>query len=196
MELTEIRGSLFGYKKADVIRYISELNEQHTAAVDNKKFEYDLLKNETDAVIKLLKDNADTQKTSIDELQAQIEAMTSELTATAASLAEYKEMYNEISAEAEELRTKSDIIATAIINAERCAGTLVEEARQNADTIMQQAQEKVDIEKQRLLRAKVCVSDIRTQLANVMLQINSALGTAENDIEVKIKSVDKVENVK
>ena len=192
MELTEIRSSLFGYKKADVIRYISELNEQHTAAVDNKKFEYDLLKNETDAVIKLLKDNADNQKVSIDELQAQIETMTSELTATAASLAEYKEMYNEISAEAEELRTKSDVIATAIINAERCAGTLVEEARQNADTIMQQAQEKVDMEKQRLLKAKGCVADIRTQLANVMLQINSALGTAENDIEVKIKSVDKV----
>ena len=191
MEITEIRSSMFGYKKADVIRYINELNDLHTATVDNKDFEYTNLKNETDAVIKNLKANTDTQKISIDELQAQLENITAELETTVASLGEYKEMYETLCAETEELRAKSDVIATAIINAERCAGTLVEEARQNADVIMHQAQERVDLEKQRLLKAKGCVADIRAQLSNVMLQINSALGSAENDIDIKIKSVER-----
>ena len=191
MEITEIRSSMFGYKKADVIRYINELNDLHTATVDNKDFEYTNLKNETDEVIKNLKADTDTQKTSIDELQAQLESITAELADTAKSLGEYKDMYDSLCAETEELRTKSDLIATAIINAERCAGTLVEEARQNADVIMHQAQERVDLEKQRLLKAKGCVADIRAQLSNVMLQINSALGSAENDIDIKIKSVER-----
>lgn len=195
MELTEIRGSLFGYKKSDVIRYINELNDLHSATVDNKEFEYNTLKDETDAVIKNLQDNTDIQKNSIEELTAQIESVTAELTATVASLNEYKELYENICAETEELRNKSEFISTAIINAEKCAGILVDEARQNADVIMHQAQEKVDLETQRLLKAKGCVSDIRAQLANVMLQINSALGSAENDIDVKIKSVDRLENV-
>ena len=195
MELTEIRSSLFGYKKSDVIRYINELNDLHTATVDNKDFEYNTLKDETDAVIKNLKDNTDIQKTSIDELSAQIEAVTAELTSTAAALGEYKELYDSLLAETEDLRNKSEIISTAIINAEKCAGILVDEARQNADVIMHQAQERGDLETQRLLKAKGCVADIRAQLANVMLQINSALGSAENDIDVKIKSVEKSEFV-
>ena len=193
MELTEIKSTLFGYSKSDVIRYISELNDLHTATVDNKSFEYNELKDETDAIIKNLKHNADVQKNSIDELQAQIDSLTAELADTAKALDEYKEMYEALKQETEDLRNKSELIVTAIINAERCAGTLVEEARQNADTIMKQAQQKVDIEKQRLFKAKGCVADIRSQLANVMVQINSALGTAENDIELKIKSVDKAE---
>ncbi|MBQ7902073.1 MAG: hypothetical protein IJ365_08960 [Clostridia bacterium] len=192
MELTEIRSSLFGYKKADVVRYISELNELHTAELDNKSFEYKALKDETDAMINILKENGATQKNSIADLQGQVEAMAAELSKTAAALEEYKNMYDTLNVETEELRTKSNAISTAIINAEKCAGTLVDEARQNADNIMQQAQAKVDFEKQKLIKAKGCVADIRAQLSNVMMQINSALGTAESDIEVKIKSMDKV----
>lgn len=192
MELTEIRSSLFGYKKTDVVRYISELNELHTAELDNKSFEYKALKDETDAMINILKENGDTQKNSIADLQGQVEAMAAELNKTAAALEEYKNMYETLSVETDELRTKSNAISTAIISAEKCAGTLVDEARQNADNIMQQAQAKVDFEKQKLLKAKSCVADIRAQLSNVMMQINSALGTAETDIEVKIKSMDKV----
>lgn len=195
MELTEIRSSLFGYKKTDVIRYINELNDLHSATVDNKDFEYNTLKDETDAVIKNLEANTDIQKNSIDELSAQIEAVTAELTATVSALNEYKEMYESLSTETEDLRAKSEFISTAIINAEKCAGILVDEARQNADVIMHQAQERVDLETQRLLKAKGCVADIRAQLANVMLQINSALGSAENDIEKKIKSVETPETV-
>ena len=195
MELTEIRSSLFGYKKTDVIRYINDLNYLHSATVDNKDFEYNTLKDETDAVIKNLEANTDIQKNSIDELSAQIEAVTAELTATVSALNEYKEMYESLSTETEDLRAKSEFISTAIINAEKCAGILVDEARQNADVIMHQAQERVDLETQRLLKAKGCVADIRAQLANVMLQINSALGSAENDIEKKIKSVETPETV-
>lgn len=195
MELTEIRSSLFGYKKTDVIRYINELNDLHSATVDNKDFEYNTLKDETDAVIKNLEANTDIQKNSIEELSAQIEAVTAELTATVSALNEYKEMYESLSTETEDLRAKSEFISTAIINAEKCAGILVDEARQNADVIMHQAQERVDLETQRLLKAKGCVADIRAQLANVMLQINSALGSAENDIEKKIKSVETPETV-
>ena len=195
MELTEIRSSLFGYKKTDVIRYINELNDLHSATVDNKDFEYNTLKDETDAVIKNLEANTDIQKNSIDELSAQIEAVTAELTATVSALNEYKEMYESLSTETEDLRAKSEFISTAIINAEKCAGILVDEARQNADVIMHQAQERVDLETQRLLKAKGCVADIRAQLANVMLQINSALGSAENDIEKKIKSMETPETV-
>ena len=191
MELTEIRSSLFGYNKADVIQYISELNETHQAQLDNKNFEYQTLKDNNDATIKNLEENADAQKSDIADLQQQLADTAARLAETASSLNEYKELYDALNAEAEELRSKSDVISTAIINAERCADMLVNDARNNADNIMQQAQEMVDLEKQRLLKAKGCVSDIRAQLANVMLQINSALGSAEQDIDIKIKSVEK-----
>ena len=115
MELTEIRGSLFGYKKSDVIRYINELNDLHSATVDNKDFEYNTLKDETDAVIKNLKDTADTQKTGIDELTAQIESITAELTATASALGEYKEMYESLFAETEDLRILVILVAEVLV---------------------------------------------------------------------------------
>ena len=53
------------------------------------------------------------------------------------------------------------------------------------------AQKKVEFEKDRLAKAKDYVSDIRKQFNELALQINSVLGTTENDIEVKINTIEK-----
>ena len=51
MELTEVKSSLFGYKKNDVVRYISELNELHTAAIEAKTEEYAEFKSKSEKEI-------------------------------------------------------------------------------------------------------------------------------------------------
>lgn len=191
MELTQIKGSMFGYKKADVVQYISELNELHTAEVSNRQEQLDELKSSSEAEIKALKKDNEELKSKVEDLSEQLNLVVTELNSTLSALDNLKNEHNNLLDETSELRERSEFIATAIIKAEKCAGILVNEARNNAQEMVDNAQKKVDFEKERLEKAKGYVSDIRTQFAELAMQINSVLGSAENDINVKINTIEK-----
>ena len=191
MELTQIKGSMFGYKKADVVQYISELNELHTAEVSNRQEQLDELKSSSEAEIKALKKDNEELKSKVEDLSEQLNLVVTELNSTLSALDNLKNEHNNLLDETSELREKSEFIATAIIKAEKCAGILVNEARNNAQEMVDNAQKKVDFEKERLEKAKGYVSDIRTQFAELAMQINSVLGSAESDINVKINTIEK-----
>jgi len=191
MELTQIKGSMFGYKKADVVQYISELNELHTAEVSNRQEQLDELKSSSEAEIKALKQDNEELKAKVEDLSEQLNSVVTELNSTLSALDNLKNEHNNLLDETSELRERSEFIATAIIKAEKCAGILVNEARNNAQEMVDNAQKKVDFEKERLEKAKGYVSDIRTQFNELAMQINSVLGSAENDINVKINTIEK-----
>lgn len=191
MELTQIKGSMFGYKKADVVQYISELNELHTAEVSNRQEQLDELKSSSEAEIKALKKDNEELKSKVEDLSEQLNSVVVELNSTLSALDNLKNEHNNLLDETSELRERSEFIATAIIKAEKCAGILVNEARNNAQEMVDNAQKKVDFEKERLEKAKGYVSDIRTQFAELAMQINSVLGSAESDINVKINTIEK-----
>lgn len=191
MELTQIKGSMFGYKKADVVQYISELNELHTAEIQNKKSDLDELKKSSEAEITALKEENAELSSKVEKLSEQLNSVVAELNSTLCALDNLKTEHNTLLDETSELRERSEFIATAIIKAEKCAGILVNEARNNAQEMVDNAQKKVEFEKERLVKAKDYVSDIRNQFNELALQINSVLGTTENDIEVKINTIEK-----
>ena len=191
MELTQIKGSMFGYKKADVVQYISELNELQTAEVSNRQEQLDELKSSSEAEIKALKKDNEELKSKVEDLSEQLNLVVTELNSTLSALDNLKNEHNNLLDETSELRERSEFIATAIIKAEKCAGILVNEARNNAQEMVDNAQKKVDFEKERLEKAKGYVSDIRTQFAELAMQINSVLGSAESDINVKINTIEK-----
>ena len=191
MELTQIKGSMFGYKKADVVQYISELNELHTAEIQNRKADLDELKKSSEAEITALKEENAELSSKVEKLSEQLNSVVAELNSTLCALDNLKTEHNTLLDETSELRERSDYISTAIIKAEKCAGILVNEARNNAQEMVDNAQKKVEFEKDRLAKAKDYVSDIRKQFNELALQINSVLGTTENDIEVKINTIEK-----
>ena len=79
MELTEVKSGFFGYNKADVVRYISELNELHAAELGNKNEAYEELKGSTDNEIASLREESKTSAQKISALEEKIAKLTSEL---------------------------------------------------------------------------------------------------------------------
>lgn len=191
MEFTQIKGTIFGYKKVDVVQYISELNELHTAQLQNKKDELDELKKANDVEINSLKAQNEELELKVNELKEQLNSVQTELNSTLSALELLKNEHNSLLEETTDLRDKSEFIATAIIKAEKCAGLLVNEARSNATEIVNQAHQKVEAEKQKLEKAKEYVSDIRAQFNNLATQINTVLGSTEAELNVKISSIEK-----
>ncbi len=191
MEFTQIKGTIFGYKKVDVVQYISELNELHTAQLQNKKDELDELKKVNDGQINSLKAQNEELELKVNELKEQLNSVQTELNSTLSALELLKNEHNNLLEETTDLRDKSEFIATAIIKAEKCAGLLVNEARSNATEIVNKAHQKVEAEKQKLEKAKGYVSDIRTQFNNLATQINTVLGSTEAELDVKISSIEK-----
>jgi uncharacterized coiled-coil DUF342 family protein len=191
MELTQIKGSMFGYKKADVVQYISELNELHTAEIQNREADLDELKKSSEAEITALKEENIQLSSKVEKLSEQLNSVVAELNSTLSALDNLKTEHNTLLDETSELRERSEFISTAIIKAEKCAGILINEARSNAQEMVDNAQKKVELEKERLTKARDYVSDIRKQFNELALQINSVLGTTETDIEVKINKIEK-----
>ena len=193
MELTEVKNGLFGYKKADVVKYISELNELHNAKICEKDEEYALLKTNTDKEIASLKENINKDREKIKALEDKVLKLTAELNEAILSLNKSQEKYNSLSAETSELRQKSEVIATAIINAEKCAEDLVGKAKSDAGEIIKVAEGKVKLEKDKLDKAKDYIRQVREEIRNTFSDIEATLVVAENDLDTKIKSVEGTE---
>ena len=190
MELTQVKGGFFGYKKADVIKYISELNEQHTAQLDAKNDEIEALKKEYSEKTEEFNQKNSGLEEKIAELEAMIETLKEELNENIAGLKSVTDEYEVLKAETDDLRNKSEFISTAIINAEKCAGQVMDQAREKADDMIRNAEDKVRVERDRLNRAKDYVRQARADLKNTMNDIDSALLIAEAELEKKEKSID------
>ncbi len=183
MEFTEMKKSLFGgYRKDDVVRYISELNEEHSLEISSKTEEYAILKGTTDAKVTELNTINKESAEKIEKLEADIENLRKELDEFTEKYTALKAEYDAMDRETEDLRRKSDIIATAIINAEKCAGQLISEANANADTIISKAESKVKAEADRLVVAKDYVKQIRQTIMEVFHKIDDTLKNTESDI--------------
>ena len=196
MTLTEIKNSLFGYNKNDVCRYVSELNEIHTAqtkALEDKlsqQSEEFGAKNSTLANENVqLKQSAEALNEEIENLKKIIHDLNNENNDLRKS---YKNLEDEVS----DLRSKSDVISTAIINAEKCASTMIDDATSRANSMIAEAEDKVDVEVKRLVTAKEYISEIRASVALTMKNIDNALSAAENNIETKRKDLTDTEDKK
>ena len=112
MELTQVKNGLFGYKKTDVVRYISELNELHNAQISAKSEEYAELKGKSDKEIDTLKAQNKSLEEKIASLEASMSKLRAEFDASIASCNAITKDYNALMEETKELRDKSDIIST------------------------------------------------------------------------------------
>ncbi len=190
MELTELKKSLFGgYRKEDVVQYISELNEEHSIELNSKTEEYALLKGTTDAKINELNAVNKESAEKITKLEAEVDKLRAELSEYIDKYTALKGDFDAMDRETQDLRRKSDIISTAIINAEKCAGQLINEANANADNIIAKAESKVKAEADRLSVAKDYVKQIRQTVMEVFHKIDDTLKNTEGDILRKKESI-------
>lgn len=193
MELTEVKSGLLGYKKADVVRYISELNELHNAQISAKSEEYAQLKGQSDKEIETLGANNKLLEEKVASLEEAIKNLKAEYEQSVNNYNAMSDEFEALKAETQDLRDKSDIISTAIINAEKCAGQMIDQAKEDADDMIRNAEDKVRYEKDKLNKAKDYVRQARAELRNTMHEIDSALSTAEAQLDAKAKSVDNDE---
>lgn len=193
MELTEVKSGLLGYKKADVVRYISELNELHNAQISAKSEEYAQLKGQSDKEIETLNANNKLLEEKVASLEEAIKNLKAEYEQSVNNYNAMSDEFEALKAETQDLRDKSDIISTAIINAEKCAGQMIDQAKEDADDMIRNAEDKVRYEKDKLNKAKDYVRQARAELRNTMHEIDSALSTAEAQLDAKAKSVDNDE---
>ena len=193
MELTEVKSGLLGYKKADVVRYISELNELHNAQISAKSEEYAQLKGQSDKEIETLNANNKLLEEKVASLEEAIKNLKAEYEQSVNNYNAMSDEFEALKAETQDLRDKSDIISTAIINAEKCAGQMIDQAKEDADDMIRNAEDKVRYEKDKLNKAKDYVRQARAELRNTMHEIDSALSTAEAQLDAKAKSVDNGE---
>lgn len=193
MELTQVKSSFFGYKKEDVVRYISELNELHTAALSAKTEEFAELKNKSEKrIISVMAQNKALEE-KIASLEESLNQITEQLNDSISNYDSVSKAYEELKVETQDLRDKSEIISTAILNAEKCAGELMGKAKEDADDMIKNAEDKVRFEKDKLNRAKDYVRSAREELRLTMKEIEAALTNAESELDAKVKSVDSGE---
>ena len=189
MELTQVKSSFFGYKKEDVVRYISELNELHTAALSAKTEEFVELKTRSEKrIISAMAQNKALEE-KIASLEESIEQITAQLNSSKSEYDSVSKAYEDLKLETKDLRDKSEIISTAILNAEKCAGALMGKAREDADDMIRNAEDKVRYEKDKLNKAKDYVRSAREELRITMKEIEAALTNAESELEAKVISV-------
>lgn len=193
MELTQVKNSLFGYKKADVVRYISELNELHNAEISAKAEEFDELKGKSEGEIESLKTQNEALADKVASLEEALSKLTTEFNTSVSDYKAVSEKYENLMEETKELRDKSDVIATAILEAEKCAGQMIDRAKDNADDMIRNAEDRVRVEKDKLAKAKDYIRQARAELHNTMQDIDSALSTAETELDAKSKAIDIAE---
>ena len=193
MELTQVKSSFFGYHKEDVVRYISELNELHTAELSAKSDEYMEYKAKSEEKVQAVTEQNKALEDKIAFLEENLENLTEQLRETMSNFEAVSDAYEALKEETKELRDKSEIISAAILNAEKCAGELMGKAKEDADDMIKNAEDKVRYEKDKLNRAKDYVRMAREELRSTMKDIETALTTAETELDAKVKSVENGE---
>lgn len=192
MELTEIKGSLFGYSKKSVCQYISELNQiQGTELAAEKASAAKAALKYEDKIKELENEKADMSRKN-EDLCDKIAALEMELSVLKETYneiqtenASIKENYEALQEETRELKEKSDVISTAIINAEKCATIMISDADVRAKEMIDEAEGKVADEVKRLDIAKTYIVEVRSAVDSALKKISAELGNLESDIENK-----------
>ena len=198
MELTEIKSRFFGYSKKNVCQYISELNAVHETELEAQKESNAKAADNYNTQIKALENSNKELSETISDLKRELEEVKAALTTSEAEKQAVTEEYNTVLRETEELRSKSDVISTAIINAERCATSMINEAGTRAQDMIDEAHIKVEDEVRKLETAKAYITEVRSAVDRTLKKIDAELGGIETDISSKAQNVnsDKKSSVK
>ena len=196
MELTEIKGSLFGYSKKAVRKYISELNliqdtelaaEKESAAKATMQFENQI--KELDETNKALCEDKNQLSEKISSLEEEIASLKEALAKAEADNTGLNEKYSDLERETQYLRDRSDVISTAIINAEKCATTMINEADVRAKEMIGEAEDKVKVEVKRLDTTKLYIAEVKSAVEAAFRKIEGELSGIETDIMDKKEDI-------
>lgn len=198
MELSEIKSRVFGYSKKSVCQYISELNTLHEAEIEAQKDKSDKRAENYNSQIKNLSDTNAVLNKELSDLKDELESLRARVAELEGINSSITESYDALSKETEDLRNKSDVISTAIINAEKCASSMLNEANTRAQVMIDEAHVKVEDEVKRLETAKKYITEVRGAVEHTLKKIDAELGDIEKDISFKTQSVaeDKKSTVK
>ncbi len=205
MELTQIKTGIFGYSKKSVCQYIAEQNELNAAVLNKQKDEAENVKNELNGRIDTL--SADNGKLTeekealllkVEQLERQLFELKDAFDEMSAAKTAVETDYKNLSDETQELREKSDVISTAIINAEKCATAMINDANVRAQDMIDEAQGKVQDEVKRLETAKGYISEVRNAVELTLKKIDAELSGIQADISEKQSDVtnDKKASIK
>jgi len=196
MELKEIKGSLFGYSKKSVCKYISELNQLQGTELAAEKENAEKARKDYEAQIDTLKGEKTDLENGNNILADRVCALEEELNnlketyeQLASANAALQQKYDELEAETEDLRSKSDVISTAIINAEKCATGMINDADARAKEMIDRAEDKVADEVKRLDVAKGYITEVREAVEIALRKIDAELGVVVKDIDGKKSDV-------
>ncbi len=196
MELTDLKTGIFGYSKKDVCQYITEQNDLYSAKLKAAKenaskeaenFEAQIGElNNTNKQLAQQNTKLEEKIASLEEEIAAVKAMYAELEKVNNSLTEE---YNALERETFELREKSDVISTAIINAEKCATTMINDAGVRAKDMIDEAEGRVADEVKRLEAAKSYIAEVRNTVESTLKKIDDELGGIQSDIDSKREDI-------
>lgn len=189
MELTQIKTSVFGYKKIEVCQYISEINELHASELEAASTRTAELSGKLEAAEKSIIAEKDTNS----ELNAEIQRLNEELKNSRSKNAELEERIEALELESENYREKSAAISTAIINAEKCAVAVLDEANAKAEDMISDAVSKVDFHTGRMTAAKEYIAELRRAISDTLKKMDAELGDAEKSIERKKSYINSAE---
>lgn len=190
MELTEIRTGIFGYNKGDMCRYISEINEIHAAQLDAVSSELETAKNDFDKKIKKLENQNSEEIAKNSALSEEAEKLSKELEARIKINNELMQKIEKLEEESRVYHEKAEVISTAIIKAEKCAGAVIDEANLKADNLISDALSKVEVQTRRMAAAKAYIAELRASLADTLKKLDNELADAERNIENKKTFID------
>lgn len=196
MELTEIKGTVFGYSKKGVCQYVSELNDIHATELDAQKQKFEKSIQNYNSQLKTVCEENIKLSEMVKSLSEELSAVKEKLSVSDAQNEALTRDYDTLSKETEDLRAKSDVISTAIINAEKCATSMINDANIRAKDMIDEAQVKVEDEVKRLNTAKTYISEVRDAVEETLKKIDAELGDIENDIAVKVDEVSPSESKK
>lgn len=185
MELTEIKNGFFGYNKTDVCRYITEMNEIHSADIKAVSDELAASKKDFEGRISALEAEKNNAVELNEALKAEADSLKAQLDEANELNRQLRESYEALEQESRDLREKSDIISTAIINAEKCAGSVINDANIKAKNMIDSAEERVNTEAERLKAARTYIAEVRESIEITLKKINAELRDTENRIDTK-----------
>ncbi len=189
MELTEIRSTVFGFSKRGVCQYISELNDIHSAELEAQKASNVKAVENYESQIKQLNEEKNALTSELSELKEKLSGMGETLAELEEAHKLLKDNYSAMERETEDLRGKSEVISTAIINAEKCATSMINDANVRAQDMIGEAQDKVKEEVKRLETAKAYISEVRISVETALRKIDAELGSIVTDIGNKADDV-------
>ena len=112
------------------------------------------------------------------------------------TLMEIINRYDALSMETEDIRSKSQVISTAIINAEKCASTLISDANIRAQDMITEAEDKVQKQVKKLETAKKYITEVRASVESTLTKIDAELSGISEDITVKTEYISADEDKK